>query len=231
MTQTLHTPTADHTAATHPAYDPTPSIPRLLTELVQEEFWTRYATIRGDAEAFHPDYAADRKRTALLLRAVIADLAALANPADAHHAAQTAAAANALRRADCQMPLPAKAARAWLRDQYQQHLEDEVPHPPNCPGGCQGSGFVAEAVIWQNDGTPVHAEPLTCLRGEEDDPHAPDCTGCHGTSKKYDAEFGEYTMCCTYAPDPAYEHTPTPAHRADPWSTLPDDWYLDEPPF
>ncbi|CAM5678539.1 hypothetical protein [Streptomyces mordarskii] len=92
----------------HPAYDPTPSIPRLLTELVQEEFWTRYAAIRGD-DTFAPDYTTDRKRTALLLRAVIADLVALAAPDNAHHVADAAAAANALRRADWQMtPRPGR---------------------------------------------------------------------------------------------------------------------------
>ncbi|WP_330481374.1 hypothetical protein [Streptomyces sp. NBC_00724] len=84
----------------------------------------------------------------LLLRAVIADLVALADPADTHHAAQAAAAANALRRADWQMPRPAQAARFWLRDQYEQRAEDDSPHPPNCPGGCRGSGEVIVPVIW-----------------------------------------------------------------------------------
>ncbi|MGP4001549.1 hypothetical protein [Streptomyces sp. 8N706] len=229
MTITDHTPTTDTAPTTHPAYDPAPSIPRLLTELVQAEFWTRYATVRGATEAFHPDYIADRKRTTLLLRAVIADLVALADPPDTHHAAQAAAAANALRRADWLMPLPAAAARTWLRGQYQQHTEHDDPHPPNCPGGCQGSGWAIEPVIWQHDGIPVHAEPVTCLRGEDDDPHAADCTGCHGTGKQYDAERSEYTLCSAYTPDPAYE--PTPGHHPDgPWSSAAGD-YSDEPPF
>jgi hypothetical protein len=222
---------ADPTHPAHPAYTPTPSIPRLLTELVAEEFFTRYAAIRGDVEAFHPDYTADRKRTALLLRAVIADLVALADPADVHHAAQAAAAANALRRADWQMPLRAHAARAWLRDQYQEHVEDDSPHLPNCPGGCRGSGEVIEPVIWQNDGVPVHAEPVACLRGEDDDPHADDCTRCHGIGRQYDAENGEYTVCDTYTPDPAYEPAPTPAQHGDPFSSAPAAGYADEPPF
>lgn len=227
MTITDQPPIAD---TAPPAYRPTPFIPRLLTELVQEEFFTRYATVRGDTEAFHPDYTADRRRTALLLRAVIADLVALADPTDHHHhGAQAAAAANALRRADWQMPLPAEAARTWLRDQYQQHLEDDSPHPPNCPGGCRGSGEVIEPVIWQNDGIPVHAEPVTCLRGEDDDPHAADCTRCHGTGKQYDAERREYALCGAYTPDPAYE--PVPAHHAGaPWSSAAGG-YSDEPPF
>ncbi|MEV6133101.1 hypothetical protein AB0M05_40985 [Streptomyces violaceusniger] len=211
----------------HPAYDPTPSIPRLLTELVQEEFWTRYATIRGD-DTFAPDYTTDRKRTALLLRAVIADLVALAAPDNAHHAADAAGTANALRRADWQMTLPAQAARDWLRGQYQRHLEDNDPHPPNCPGGCSGSGGVVEAVIWQNDGAPVHEEPMACQRGEEDDPHAADCTGCHGTGKTYDVEFSEYSVCDRYSPDPAYE--PAPAHHDDPWVSS-GTGHFDESPF
>ncbi|MBT2393389.1 hypothetical protein J7E87_29210 [Streptomyces sp. ISL-1] len=231
MTITVHAQTADAAAPAQPAYDPMPSIPRLLTELVAEEFWTGYATVRGDAGTFHPDYLADRKRTALLLRAVIADLVALVDPANTHHAAQAAAAANALRRADWQMLLPAEAARTWLRGQYERHTEDDDPHPPNCLGGCRGSGWVIEPVIWQNDGVPVHAEPVTCLRGEEDDPHADDCTGCRGSGKKYDAEHREYTVCGAYTPDPAYEPAPRPAASDDPWSSSPPGGYDDEPPF
>ncbi|MER7108827.1 hypothetical protein [Streptomyces sp. NPDC000229] len=116
----------------------------------------------------------------------------------ARPAAQAATAANALRRADWLMPLPAEAARTWLRGQYQQHTEDDDPHPPNCPGGCRGSGWVIEPVIWQNDGIPVHAEPVACLRGEDDDRHAADCTRCHGTGKQYDAERSEYTLCSAF---------------------------------
>lgn len=85
-----------------------------------------------------------------------------------------------------------------------------------------------EPVIWQNDGIPVHAEPVTCLRGEDDDPHAADCIRCHGTGKQYDAERSEYTLCSAYTPDPAYE--PTPSHHTDdPWSSAAGG-YSDEPP-
>ncbi|MEU4496936.1 hypothetical protein AB0F96_26710 [Streptomyces sp. NPDC023998] len=177
------------------------------------------------------EHIADRKRASLLLRAVIADLVALAGPSDFHTAAQAAAAANALRRADWKMCLPAEAARAWLREQYLEHQEAEDPHPPNCPGGCRGSGTVIEPVIWQSDGVPLHAEPVGCLRGEEADPHAADCTGCHGTGRKYDAEHREYQVCGYYTPDPAYESAPRPAACGDPWSSSPQCGYDDEPPF
>ncbi|MFF3958783.1 hypothetical protein ACFYY1_37105 [Streptomyces sp. NPDC001890] len=209
-------------AVAHPAYTPTPSIPRLLAELVGEEFFARYAAIRGDAEAFHPDYLADRRRTALLLRAVIADLVALADPADAHHGAQAAAAANAVRRADGERLLPARDARSWLRNQYQDYLEDDSSaHPPNCPGGCRGTGEVIKPIVWQDDGVPLHAEPVGCLRGEADDPHAGDCLRCFGTGRLYDADRGEYSLCYTYTPDPAYKPAPpsSPTFAAD------------EPPF
>ncbi|EPH46892.1 hypothetical protein ABT390_33880 [Streptomyces aurantiacus] len=228
MTITDHRPAADPAPATRPAYDPTPSIPRLLTELVQEEFWTRYAHISGTAHAFRPDYIAGRRRTALLLRAVIADLVALADPADAHHAAQAAAAANALRRADWRMQLPAPAARIWLRQQYQQHTEDRAPHPPNCPGGCQGSGWTLEPIIWQNDGAPVHAEPVTCRRGEDDDPHGPDCTGCRGTGRQYTSTRSEFSLCPAYTPNGYQPTAPQHPHTATPGQA---DGYLDEPPF
>ena len=231
MTITVHARAAETAAPIHPAYDPAPSIPRLLTELGQEDFWTRYATVRGDTNTFNADYIADRKRASLLLRAVIADLVALADPSDFHTAAQAASAANALRRADWKMCLPAEAARAWLREQYLEHQEAEEPHPPNCPGGCRGSGTVIEPVIWQSDGVPLHAEPVDCLRGEEADPHAADCTGCHGTGRKYDAEHREYQVCGYYTPDPAYEPAPRPAASGDPWSSSPQGGYDDEPPF
>ncbi|MFJ2589690.1 hypothetical protein [Streptomyces sp. NPDC087538] len=206
----LNLPTVDTSVTTtHPAYAPTPSIPRLLAELVSEEFFARYAAVRGDAEAFHPDYLADRRRTALLLRAVIADLVALADPADAHHAAQAAAAANAVRRADRERLLPAPDARAWLRDRYQEHLEnDSSAHPPNCPGGCRGAGWVVKPIVWQDDGVPLHAEPVDCLRGEADDPHADDCLRCFGTGRRYDADRREYSLCFAYTPDPAYAPAP-----------------------
>lgn len=215
--------TTSTTQGPRPVYDPTPSIPRLLAELLAEEFLTRYATVRGDAEAFHPDYLDGRRRNALILRAVIADLVALADPADTHHAAQAAAAANAVRHADGTRPLPAPDARDWLRGQYQEYLEGDADHLPNCPGGCGGSGEVIEPVIWQNDGVPLHAEPVTCLRGEEDAPHADDCLSCFGTGRRYEADRSEYSHCHTYTPDPEYQ--PASTNGASLAA------YLDEPPF
>ncbi|MFE2693627.1 hypothetical protein [Streptomyces mirabilis] len=225
MTTTTHAP-ASVPAAIHPAYDPTPSIPRLITELVQEDFWARYAQVRGDAPHFDADYLANRKRTALLLRAVIADIVALAAPGNTAAAADAASAANAVRSGDWRLQLPAEAARTWLRDQYLEWQHSEAPHPPNCPGGCRGSGLVMQAQIWQDDGVAVHAEPSDCLRGEEPDPHGPDCR-CHGDGRRWNAERREYALCDIYTPNPAYE-PPQPVASDDPWSTGP---YRDERPF
>jgi hypothetical protein len=110
-------------------------VPRLLTELGQEDFWGRYAQIRGDADHFHPDYLATRRRSVLLLRAVIADLFALADPANTRAAVEAGRAANALRRADWLLTCNGEEARSWLRGQFQKWETREHPHPPNCPGG------------------------------------------------------------------------------------------------
>ncbi|WP_316779672.1 hypothetical protein [Streptomyces sasae] len=199
MTLPSHTQAPTRPAA-HPAYDPTPSIPLLITEAVQEEFWTRYATIRGDAEHFQPGYLAARERTALLLRAVIADLFALADPSNTFAAADAAAAANAVRRKSWELQLPAAAARAWLRNEYAA-WRDDPQHPPNCPGRCGGSGTVVQITTWQDDGTPVWAEPFDCRRGEDDDPHATDCR-CQGTGRRWNSEYREYQLCERYTPQP-----------------------------
>lgn len=220
---TSHAP-ATSPAAAHPAYDPTPSIPLLITELAQEEFWARYAKVRGDAEHFAPEYLAARERTALLLRAVIADLFALADPANARAAADAAAAANAVRRKCWQMQLPAEPARAWLRDEYKAWRNSDDRHPPNCPGHCHGSGVVLETTTWQDDGAPVWAEPADCRRGEEDDPHFNDCL-CRGTGRRWDAGYREYQLCERYTYDPTFDR---PVRReGETWDADP----LGEEPF
>ncbi|MFC7261513.1 hypothetical protein [Streptomyces lutosisoli] len=222
MTTTTHAQAAVP-AAIHPAYDPTPSIPRLITELVQEDFWARYAQVRGDAAHFDPGYLASREQSALLLRAVIADLFALADPANPTAAADAAAAANAARRKSWLTQLSAETARAWLRDAYEEWRNDE-PHPPNCPGHCRGSGIVMQTTTWQDDGAPLWAEPADCRRGEEDDPHAVDCA-CHGTGQRWNAERREYELCDRYLPDPAgAEREPAPTgawHSCGPYGEEP----------
>ncbi len=216
MTITRHAPTATIAAAVHPAYNPTPSIPLLITELTHEDFWARYAKARGDAEHFDPGYLAARETAALLLRAVIADLFALADPTNPVAAADAAAAANAVRRKSMQMQLPAEAARAWLREEYEAWRNND-PHPPNCPGHCHGTGIVMQTTNWQDDGAPVWAEPADCRRGEEDDPHAGDCL-CRGTGQRWNAESREYQLCDRYTPDPDYAR-PHPSGTGDGWST------------
>ncbi|MBL1086822.1 hypothetical protein JK359_33495 [Streptomyces actinomycinicus] len=222
MTLTSHATTSTRPGATHRAYNPTPSIPLLITELAQEDFWARYAKIRGDAEHFTPAYLAARETAALLLRAVIADLFALADPTNPIAAADAAAAANALRRKSRQMQLPAEAARAWLREEYEAWRND-APHPPNCPGHCGGTGIVMETTTWQNDGAPVWAEPADCRRGEEDDPHFDDCL-CRGTGRRWNAEYREYERCDRYTPDPDCAQPEPRAGEA--WSAGP---YGEEP--
>ncbi|MGP3950944.1 hypothetical protein [Streptomyces sp. 7N604] len=219
-THAIRTAQPEPAADTAPAYDPMPSISRLITELVQEEFWTRYAEVRGDAELFHPDYLADRKRTALLLRAVIADLVALADPANTRAAADAAKAANAVRGANWLTTRPAQAARAWLRDQYHEWENSPVPHPPNCPGGCGGSGETLTILTWQDDGTPLHPEPVWCNRGEPEDPHGPDC-GCRGTGYTYDPRYGERNLCLAYEPQQGQDHPAPSADPDDPWASAP----------
>ncbi|MFF7764270.1 hypothetical protein [Streptomyces griseorubiginosus] len=221
MTSTSHATTASP-AAVHPAYTPTPSIPLLITELAQEDFWARYAKLRGDAEHFASGYLAARERTTLLLRAVIADLFALADPANPLAADDAAAASNAVRRKSRQMQLPAQAARTWLREEYEAWRSHE-PHPPNCPGHCGGSGIVMETNTWQDDGAPVWAEPADCRRGEVDDPHFNDCL-CHGTGQRWNAELREYGLCPRYTTDPAYERTARP--KGENWDADP---YGEEP--
>lgn len=223
MTLTSHTLTDTRPGAAHPAYDPTPSIPLLITELTQEEFWARYAKARGDAEYFDPGYLAARETAALLLRAVIADLFALADPANTLAAADAAAAANRVRRKSRLMQLPADAARAWLREEYEAWRNDE-PHPPNCPGHCGGTGIVMETTTWQDDGAPVWAEPADCRRGEEDDPHFNDCL-CRGTGQRWNAESREYQLCERYTFDPTYGRPVRP--EGEIWDSGP----LSEEPF
>ncbi|MFI0742404.1 hypothetical protein ACH4PU_30660 [Streptomyces sp. NPDC021100] len=225
MTETLHQPATAPAAAVHPAYEPAPSIPRLITDIVHEEFWLRYAQARGDAEHFDDTYLAGRRRTALLLRAVITDLFALDAPADRRRAADAAAAANAVRRVDWQMTLPVDAARAWLRDQYEEWENGDDRHLPNCPGGCRGSGIVVEPVIWQDDGVAVHAEPVDCLRGEEADPHGPDCA-CRGAGRVFDLRVREYWRCDAYEPASSAESDPEKATVASP-----DLWGMTGHPF
>lgn len=214
---TIHATTDTRPGAAHPAYDPTPSIPLLITELTHEEFWARYAKARGDAEHFAPGYLAARETAALLLRAVIADLFALADPANTRAAADAAAAANQVRRKSLQMMLPANAARAWLRGEYEVWRNTES-HPPNCPGHCGGTGMVMETTTWQDDGAPVWAEPADCRRGEEDDPHADDCL-CHGTGRRWNADSREYELCDRYTPDP--DDARGEPHAGEAWSTGP----------
>ncbi|WP_069874553.1 hypothetical protein [Streptomyces malaysiensis] len=224
MTETLHTapPTPQQpTTPDRPAYDRTLSIPRLITELTAEDFWYRYARVRGDAEHFHDDYLNDRRHTALLLRAVIADLVALADPTNDQAAASAAKAANAVRSNNWQMTLPAQTAREWLREQYREWEESSAPHPPNCPGGCDGSGEVLTILTWQDDGTPLHQEPIRCNRGEPEDPHGPDCE-CRGTGFTYDYTNGERNLCLAYSPQP---------NRDDSSTTGRHPGYSDEPPF
>ncbi|MFI6658079.1 hypothetical protein ACIBL8_21450 [Streptomyces sp. NPDC050523] len=211
-------------AAAHPAYTPTPSIPLLITELAHEEFWARYAKLRSDAEHFAPGYLAARERTALLLRAVIADLFALADPANPLAAGDAAAAANAVRRKSWQMQLPAEPARAWLREEYEAWRNSDEPHPPNCPGHCGGTGIVLETTTWQDDGAPVWAEPADCRRGEEDDPHFNDCL-CRGTGRRWNAEYREYQRCERYTSDSAYGRPARPERET--WDAGP----LDQEPF
>ncbi|MEU9397704.1 hypothetical protein AB0D86_48020 [Streptomyces sp. NPDC048324] len=225
MTHTLQTaPPASQEPETpaHPPYDPMPSIPRLITELTAEDFWHRYARVRGDAESFDADYLNDRKRTALLLRAVIADLVALADPTNEHAAADAALAANAVRSNGWYMTLPAQAAREWLREQYREWEESPAPHPPNCPGGCGGTGEVLTILTWQDDGVPLHQEPVWCNRGEPEDPHGSDCE-CRGTGYTYDRRYGERHLCLSYRPQPGQD---APTRVADP-----DDPWANEPPF
>lgn len=208
----------------HPVYEPTPSIPLLITELTHEEFWARYAKARGDAEHFEPGYIAAREKAALLLRAVIADLFALADPGNTHAAGDAAAAANRVRRKSQLMQLPAHAVRAWLREEYETWRND-VPHPPNCPGHCRGTGIVLQTVTWQDDGAAVWAEPGDCLRGEDEDPHFSDCL-CRGTGRRWNTESREYDLCDGYTPDPDYARVePRPG---DTWST---GGPYDEEPF
>ncbi|MFI9588253.1 hypothetical protein ACIHCQ_42210 [Streptomyces sp. NPDC052236] len=229
MTDTLQAAPPALTAQTHTAYNPMPSISRLITELAQEQFWASYTRVRGDAEHFHPDYLADRRRTALLLRAVVADLFALADPDNSRAAADAGQAANAVRRADWLVTRPAQPAREWLREQYQQWEESPEPHPPNCPGGCGGSGEAMAILTWQaDDGVPLHQEPVWCNRGEPEDPHGSDCV-CHGSGFTYDDDHRERNLCLAYSPQPGRDDTPAAADPDDPWAT--GRYPGEEPPF
>ncbi|MBB1260402.1 hypothetical protein [Streptomyces alkaliterrae] len=199
----MHQPT---TAALPDAYRPAPSIPRLITEITQETFWARYAIVRGDSD-FHPEYAAQRERTALLLRAVIADLFALQSPGDDRAALDAVQAALAVRRADHLPPCEPESARQWLRTEYHEYEMSEAPHPPNCPGGCGGTGEVRLATLtYSAEGVPLHEEPVGCDRGEPKDPHSSDCR-CGGSGEYW--EGSERNVCSAYLPE-----------TDDPWSTM-----------
>lgn len=220
MTITDHA-TAPTTDAEPPtlaeAYSPVPSVPRLIADISAETFLTSYAKARGQRH-FHPEYVADRERTALLLRAVIADMFALIDPNNTHAAADAATAANRYRLSTRCGALPADAARASVREAFDTWENSEAPHPPNCDGGCGGTGEVLEILIYQDDGTPLHQEPVQCLRGESQDPHPYDCI-CGGTGTYWNS--WEQWVCTGYEPRPLPE--PSTADPNDPWSH--------EPPF
>jgi hypothetical protein len=217
-THATDTAPPEATTDTARAYQPMPSVARLVTELVNEEFWARYAKVRGDAEGFHPEYLAERQRTALLLRAVIADLFALADPSTPQAAADAGRAANTVRRAYGWGTCSGQTAREWLRERYEEWEKGEDRHPPNCPGGCGGTGETMAILIWQDDGAPLHQEPILCLRGEPDDPHPSDCI-CGGSGEFW--ERGERNLCLDYRPQPvADDPQPAPGPN-DPWATAP----------
>lgn len=212
------------------AYRPAPSVSRLVTEITQEVFWARHATVRGDA-GFHPEYIAQRERTALLLRAVIADLFAVASPGDERAAMDAAQAALTVRRADDLPPCDPETARAWLRKEFTAYETSEAPHPPNCPGRCRGTGEVMAILTYSAEGVPLHEEPVACDRGEPADPHLPDCR-CGGS--------GEWEVCLTYRPEPEVADSlgdHGQAHDSAPSATAPQPPATataspyDEPPF
>ncbi len=202
-----------------PAYFPTPSVSRLVTEVGIAEALSGFA---GDT--LNSEFRATQRRTALLLRAVIADLFALAAPDNTRAALDAARAALAVRHHD-RLPvrITTAEARRWLREEYTE-WELDPPHHPHCPGGCNGSGTVLRVEIWQTDGVPLHQEPADCDRGEPEDPHPADCV-CHGTGRMLDRYTpGEMVRCDGATtidpsdPEPEPEHayaTPT----GDPWSS------------
>jgi hypothetical protein len=200
-------------------YDPVPSIPRLITEITTETFLTRYAAARG-RQHFHPDYVRDREQTAMMLRAIVADLVALASgDRDQQAVGDAAAAATAYLIAWQVRPANAQQARDRVREAYRRWESSEPPHLPNCPGGCHGTGQLLTILIYQDDGTPLHQEPIDCDRGESTTEHPEDCI-CFGSGMF--ARGSENWVCLTYEPRPASEQD-DPAPSANPW--------LDEPPF
>ncbi|MFB7763553.1 hypothetical protein [Streptomyces xiamenensis] len=204
------------------AYSPTPHIPRLLTEMCIAESQTG---ITGRA---HDDYRRAQRRTVLLLRAVIADLLALARPEDTRAAGDAARAALAVRHHDwLTRGISADEAREWLRAEYA-HWEQNPVHHPRCPGGCQGSGIVESIQVWQDDGIPLDVEPADCNRGRPQDPHLSDCV-CHGSGRiPVPGHPHEMVRCPGETiPGPGQpQPAPEPAYAAV--GTSP--WY-DEPPF
>lgn len=217
-------PTERHLAQAAPrAYFPTPLVSRLVTEVGIAE------ALSGLGGGTLPaEFRAIQRRTAMLLRAVLADLFALAEPDNTRAAADAARAALAVRRHDgLPVRITSAAAREWLREEYTE-WEHNPPHHPHCPGGCNGSGMVLRVEIWQTDGVPLHQEPADCDRGEPEDPHSADCV-CRGTGRVPDGyNRNEMVRCDGVATIDPSELEPEPEHA---YATPTGDPWADQPPF
>jgi len=155
-----------------------------------------------------------------LLRDLQSDL--LADQHDGHH--RTVAAQ--LHVAEL---LLLKAAEEIGEVDYNPPADPDT-HPLDCPGGCQGAGWLLEIMTW-DEGVPVHQEPVDCRRGEPGPDHERGCR-CAGTGTYVD-EDGYQQLCLGMDPDPGPGEAQLVPDHQDPWAqSAPTGWHPgDEPPF
>jgi hypothetical protein len=187
--------------AVRAAYPDCPSVGRLMLEAV-----ALHHTWRGAAE--HPDhhpsaFLREHERTFWVLTGVALDIVALQSPQDLHSGQQAARAGQqASRLADGTGLLSTDAARAYLRDAYQETRSGDR-HTWNCPGGCGGAGWTLQVATQEHQGpglwVPVYQEPVDCDRGLSLE-HTADCPGgCRGsgwTTRYHDSGYpSERDLC------------------------------------
>jgi len=196
-----HGASAGHSS---PETSPPPRLPnypaghRLIYQMCDTYTW---ATIRNPA-LFPSTDIADEQRRHLLCRGILLDWAAAAAPADAAAAEGAAAAGHTLRKLDGKPTLDDARARAYLLDSFrdlydQDNDETDLPHPPDCAGGCAGDGELLTILTWEAHGggiyVPVHQEPIACL-GTAHTEHDPDCHTCNGHGYTYQRGYRDLCL-------------------------------------